>query len=469
MLLIKIITDSTKRLELRWPVQTAAVAQGWALVQHALHPLVADCLAYAVFTLAWWPCLPNPGHVSSLVPQLVGTALVQVVVLWQRYVVGKDCPHRLRTYARFFLSIHMTRWSWMSAGLYLIVCLVKIVVCLVKSVVRAVSSVLRVAWQLTCLLSSYKEDIAHVVLELIVVYAAWRMVAWGLRLWERRQRVHTTTITQQQQEQQEQHGSVSSWLQLPFLPVLWLLNVVKQFHARTLLLALVIPYGMLPIEKQWPDGGAAAAQWWAQVQLALHPLVANCLGNGIVTTAFWFCLPPKEWVRSPLLQLLVGTVLAQVALQWCVYSGTCPRPQLLSSYLQYWAIVTQGVYVFSLCVPSVGSCGPPPSPAPQQQPRHGSSNSISTRILVPRCNHHQQQQHQQSAVPVAEPASSILTHPHNSSSSSSTSSSTCRGCGVARGPKVKLFKCSKCGGSADRYCSVACFKKDWPRHKLVCK
>jgi hypothetical protein len=62
-------------------------------------------------------------------------------------------------------------------------------------------------------------------------------------------------------------------------------------------------------------------------------------------------------------------------------------------------------------------------------------------------------------------------HSNSFSTSTSTSSTAgcCRVCGVARGPGVKLFKCSKCGGAADRYCSGTCFKVDWPRHKVSCK
>lgn len=58
---------------------------------------------------------------------------------------------------------------------------------------------------------------------------------------------------------------------------------------------------------------------------------------------------------------------------------------------------------------------------------------------------------------------------------SEPASGGCRMCGarpmavVGSAQPAKLFKCSRCRSATDRYCSRACQKADWARHKHACK
>jgi hypothetical protein len=586
LLLIVIVMGMEEAL----PAAAATVAQGWAQVRQALHLLVADCLAYAVFTLAYWRCLPNRGPVLSLLPVLGNIALVQFV--WYQYVMMEDCPGLDWDCITMesAVSTLLSRWAMMSAGIYLFLIVVKCV-----------------EW-----------TIATVV---------------GLRAWVLLQCEEGQTTTQAQaHQQQQQHDSVCRWSRLP-QEVQWLLKTaVKVVLSRTTLLALVVADGVSPLERGWPAGAVAAAQWWFRVQLALHPLVAGCLGNMVVSVACWLSLPGDVGSVSLLLQLLAGTVLSQAGVYWCVAGRTPPQLMLLSVHLRNWLLVTLVVAVV-LCPHTivaqalshaphairrlwhhrgdqasspakqqlgcgsktsstnsssssgkgrrrvvaprhgasaaaaavaagaaaasqqaagvVGSPGArgrgwawlewwahlgavcshgweqggaqdtsethatpsPPAPAAAEAPAPAAANTTATATTgtapappaagVPACGANPSpissqaaspapdsvpvstaawlsdsignsadsaacpdQQQQQPAVPSAQPTSTAT---HHTSSSSTAISGTCRVCGVPRGPGVKLLKCVRCGSGADRYCSAACFREDWPRHRLTCQ
>jgi hypothetical protein len=327
VLLVVLLIVILDRIEAAVPAATAAVTQGWVHVQQASGPLTANALAYAAFTLVFWSCLPNRGPIVSLLPVLVGTALMQAGM--HCLVKPEDCPvctslHPLP------LSRHLVHWSVVSTMVYVIVLIIK---CCLWTVV----------WAVSC-----------------TVCVAQRMWSWVLCWWQRRQSVHTSPrgaallAHKRRHQHQHQQGSVSSWL--------WLTQLMQSFR-----------------QLRWEYKHAAAG-----VPAA----------TSVPTSS-----PPQA--AGPASTKTAGAVRVRESSNTSADTAPCPD----------------------------------------------------------------QHQQQDLAVTAAEP-SCILTHPQNSTSSSS---STCRVCGVARGPGVKLFKCSKCGDSADRYCSGVCFKVDWPRHKITCR
>jgi hypothetical protein len=462
-------------LEHVWPVQAIALGRAWAQVQYALHSFVANCLGCAVFMIAyWWFLVPNRGPVTSLLPVFAGAALLLACTHWWLLPLLRDCPGC--TYSQpISMSGHLESWS-RAAGLgYLLV--------------RAARCV---AWVVSCMVAA-------------VVQRVW---PWVVQLCGGRQHVHTTASAQHT-HQQQRHSSASSWSQLMF----WRLRKAMQWFASpSMLLILIVAFGASPIERQWPAGAVAAARWWAGVQQTLSPLVADCLGNAVFGCVYWLVTPQEARPALPLRPLLTWSVILQCV--WCfgIASGIVRRPVLLSTYLKLWAIATQGLqfseYLISEAAADVRSRAvlaakhdmllaelekarargraaevvPLPGPSgshhhhrhPQQQQQQQPAVPVAAPTSYPIQHGQQQQQQSQQQPPVtdAEPTSTSNPSPSSTISrvtSSATTAATCRVCGVPRGPGVKLFKCSKCGGAADRYCSGNCFKVDWPRHKVGCR
>jgi hypothetical protein len=489
-------------ISMQWPCKAAAALVGWSRVQQALHPVVAGCLGNGVITSMYWLCMWSQGRGEEvpLLLLLCGTVVAQAGLHW--WDGSGWAPQQ-------GAGITHLVWSWflVSAG---VIAVVEVIMQVLETASPAPktqhhhqqqqqqSTASKWLWLPRQILSwsdpylqlirwaAYGVPGGWIVLSMllfeIVVHPIelfWPSGTAALLAWwgQVQQAVHPVVANSL--------GSAAFSLAFWFVTKAENPGLFSSLH--WVLLGVVAWNGCW----HWWTGGVSTKHavlrgltgplWgWLRVCLCAHGIVM--LTKHLLRGASQAVNQQQQ--QRPLRRGATASSSSSGGRQRRAVGPRHTTPSTTTAAASQQAPVAGGRATGAHGQVGPGAQGTRDSGATHQQrpfpvtaAAAGVQNSSSTTTATatyPTGHHHTQQQY--AAAPAGEGTPTTSNHHTTTTSSTSLayhttsiSSSTCRVCGVARGPGVKLFKCSKCGGSADRYCSGVCFKVDWPRHKITCR